>query len=86
MSGNLVSETFDQAQREIDAMLASEDPLEISHAMRRIAQQPELSLAMLMLLIIRAKGIDMEGEERLEYTTPDKFVSLILPPGVDRAE
>lgn len=75
---------FTEAIEQIEALVASVDAEDISNRLEKIAVNQDLAHACLMLLTMKAKGINTSDKTGVELANPKLTVrDLILPPGVD---
>jgi hypothetical protein len=73
---------FTEAVEQVEAIMASESSDEIATRLEQISKIEDLALACLMLLVLKAKGHEVnETGVELANTQPT-FHDLILPPGV----
>lgn len=73
------TEAVDQAQ----ALLASENTDEISDRLEKIANGNDRSMAVMMLLLFKARGRDISDMNGIELANAKpSFADLVLPPGV----
>lgn len=74
---------FTEAIEQVEALVASSNATEIGERIDKIAASSDLSQACLMLLVVKAKGIDTSGKTGVELANLKPTIAeLILPPGV----
>lgn len=76
---------FTEAIEQVEALVASENVDEIGSRIEQIAGIPDLAQSCLMLLLMKAKGVDTTTKTGVELANAQPTVmDLILPPGVRR--
>lgn len=74
---------FTEAIDQVEALIASTSADEIGERIEQIAHVEDLAQICLMLLIMKAKGIDTSGASGISLANPAYSVrDLILPPGL----
>lgn len=77
---------FTEAVEQVNALLTTEDTDEISDRIEEISKNRDLSIASMMLLVLKARGVDIERLNGIELAnTKPTAADLILPPGTRRS-
>lgn len=85
MMGIYNAVAFTESLAQVDALLTTANSDEIADRIERIAHYPDLAMATLMILVLKARGLDtsqMNGVE-LSYALPT-VADLVFPPGFER--
>lgn len=76
---------FTEALEYVEKILGCDNPDQIADMLELIAPNKNLSLACMMLLVLKVKGTDVSKLNGVELAnTRPTFANLILPPGVKR--
>jgi hypothetical protein len=74
---------FTEALEQVEAIMTTQSSDEIANRLENIVSYPDLAHVCLMLLIMRAKGVDTANMNGVELAnTKPTIADLILPPGV----
>jgi hypothetical protein len=74
---------FTEAIDQVESLVVANNPEEIASRLEAIAGNQDLSHACLMLLVMKAKGIDTSTKTGIELANAKPgILDLILPPGV----
>lgn len=75
---------FTEAFEQVEALIASDNSDEIGTRIEQIAKQENLAMICLMLLTMKAKGVDTDSKTPLELSNPVMTIhDLILPEGFE---
>lgn len=75
---------FTEAVEQVERILETQSSDEIADRIERICPHPDLSMAVIMLLVFKAKGVAVDATGIELANSRPTFADLILPPGVRR--
>lgn len=74
---------FEEAIELVDRLLTEQDASLLADVMEHVVDKSDRAHAVLMLLTMRARGIDMPTTGAAIANTTPSAADLILPPGVE---
>lgn len=74
---------FSEAIDQVEAILKSQDSDDVANRLEHIANNEDLAISCLFLLVVKLKGGDISGMTGVEMANVKPTIAdLILPPGV----